>query len=75
MSADLRCFHRIYLVKEDMRDTISRVDCDHTVKVRLGFFEKTLGRFMVFPTVGILRHVKADRSSVYVKDRIVLVWE
>jgi hypothetical protein len=75
MPLGLRCFHKAYLVKEYMCHAISRVDCDHTVKVRLGLFEKALGRFMVFPTVGILRHVKADRSSVYVKDRIVLVWE
>lgn len=32
-----------YLVKEDMGHTVSRVNCDHTVKVGLGFFEKALG--------------------------------
>lgn len=30
---------------------------------------------MVFSIVGILRHIKADRSSVDVKDGIILVWK
>lgn len=33
----------MYLVKEDMRHAISGVNCDHAVKVGLGFFEKVLG--------------------------------
>ena len=58
-----------------MCHAILRVDCDHAVKVSLGLIEKAVGRFVVLPTVRILRHVKADRSSIDVEDRIVLVWE
>jgi len=74
-SPGMRRSYRMYLVKEDMGYTIPRIDCDHTVEVGLGFFKEALGRFVIFPTVGILRHVKADRSSVSVKDGIVLVWK
>lgn len=69
------CVRRVYLVKEDVGHAIPRVDCDHTVKVGLGFFKKILGRFMISSTVGILRHIKADRSSIDVKNGIVLVWK
>ena len=75
MSLGLRCFHWMYLVEEDMCYAIPRIDCDHTIKVGLGFFEKTLGRFVVSPTARVLRHIQADRSSVGVKDGIVLIWK
>jgi len=65
----------MYLVKEDMCHAIPTVDRDHTIKVGLGFFEKTLGRFVVSPTVGVLGHIQADRPSVDVKDGIVLIWK
>lgn len=39
----MRRLHRMYLIKEDMCHAVSRVDCGHTVKVGLGFFEKALG--------------------------------
>ena len=71
----LRYFNETYLVKEDMCHAISRVDRDHTVEVGLCCFEKTLGRLVAFSTVEILRHVKADRSSVDVKDWVILVWK
>jgi hypothetical protein len=69
----LTCFYNTHLVEKNMCHAVSRVDCDHTVKVGLGFFEKTVRGFAVFPTVRILGHVKADRSSVDVEDGIVLV--
>ena len=65
----------MYLVKEDVCHAVSRVYCNHAVKVCLGFIEKALGQLLVFPTIGILRHVKADRSSIDMKDRIILVWK
>ena len=65
----------MYLVKEYVCHTVSMVNCNHAVKVCLGFLKKALRRFVVFPTVRILRHVKADRSRVDVKDRIILVWK
>ena len=58
-----------------MSHTVSGVNCDHTVKVGLGFFEKARGRLVIFSTVRILRQIKADRSSVDVKHGIVLVWK
>ena len=39
----MRDLRRMYLVKEDVSYAISGVDCDYTVKVGLGFFEKVLG--------------------------------
>lgn len=68
-------FHRMYLVKEDVCHTVSRVNYNHAVKVCLGFFEKALGQLLVFPTIGILRHVKADRPSIDVKNRVILIWK
>ena len=65
----------MYLVEEDMCHAISRIDRSHTAKVSLGCFEKTFGSFIVFPTVRILGHVQADRSSINVKDRVILVWK
>ena len=65
----------MYLVKEDVCHAVSRVNCNHTVKVCLGFVEKAFGQFLVFPAIGILRHVKADRSSIDVEDRIILIWK
>jgi hypothetical protein len=58
-----------------MGHTVSGVDCNHTIKVGLGFLEKVLGWFVVFSTGGILRQIKTDRSSVDVKNGIVLVWK
>lgn len=42
VSRDLWAWEIPYLVKEHMGHTVSGVDCDHTVKVALGFFEKAL---------------------------------
>ena len=55
--------------------TISRVDRNHAFEMCLCFFKEVFGRFVAFLALGVLGQVKADRTSVYVKDRVVLVWK
>lgn len=58
-----------------MCSAISRVDFDYMVQGGLCISEKTIRRFVFFPTVRLLGHIKADQPSVGVKDRIILIWK